>query len=377
MDSLRERLQQKWVMTVLALIIGIGLGLVYGWVISPVQWKDATPSLLRPDLRVDYLRMTIDSYTVNKDVDLAIQRYHQLGAQAADTLKEVGADPGEVNTTAIQNFSALVEIFEAGPTSVSTTSAVATSGTPVSQATAMPATAVPTGASRAASFILPACGVTLLLGLLLVGALVLRGRLGGSSKETTLDEAYDIPDPYAPGDDFVAPDVYDAGEPYPPPKDLSGSDFGGTQPASAGGVEALGTFRTIYNLGEDLYDDSFSVESPSGDFIGECGVGISDVMGAGEPKKVSAFEVWLFDKNDIQTVTKVLMSKYAYNDESTRNQLAAKGDPVLAEPGAVVSLETASLIVEARVVDMTYGQSALPSESFFERMTIEINAYPR
>ncbi len=82
--------------------------------------------------------------------------------------------------------------------------------------------------------------------------------------------------------------------------------------------DPLATFRTIYTLGDDLYDDSFSIESASGDFLGECGVGIGDMVGVGDPKKVSAFEVWLFDKNDIQTVTKVLMSRYAFNDDTTR-----------------------------------------------------------
>jgi hypothetical protein len=54
--------------------------------------------------------------------------------------------------------------------------------------------------------------------------------------------------------------------------------------------------------------------------------------------------------------------------------MAAKGDPIMGEPGAVVVLETASLQVEARIVDLTYGGGALPPESFFERMTIELRA---
>ncbi len=48
-----------------------------------------------------------------------------------------------------------------------------------------------------------------------------------------------------------------------------------------------------------------------------------------------------------------------------------------AENGAVVTLETASLRVEARVVDMTYGEGVLPAESYFERMTIELRALPK
>lgn len=379
MDAITDRLQQKWVVVAVAVVIGIALGLTYGWVISPVQWKDATPALLRPDLRADYLRMAINSYTVNKDVDLAMQRYQVLGESGPETLKEVGADPGEVSPTAIQNFSALIEIFQGGATSeVGGQATQVAEGTQPSEATAA-ATAVPAATgSRASSYILPVCGVTFLLGLLLLAALILRGRMGAATEETTLDEAYDMPDPYGVQDDFAQEPAFGMEAPYPADEPaMPEEDFGQAAVAEPPAAEALGTFRTIYNLGDDIYDNSFSIESPSGDFLGECGVGIGDVMGAGEPKKVSAFEVWLFDKNDIQTVTKVLMSKYAHNDETTRTQLAAKGDPILAENGAVVTLETELLVVEARIVDMSYGQSALPAESFFDQMTIEINAYPR
>jgi hypothetical protein len=136
-------------------------------------------------------------------------------------------------------------------------------------------------------------------------------------------------------------------------------------------------FMTTYVIGDDLYDDSFSIDDPSGAFLGECGVGISDTIGVGDPKKVTAFEVWLFDKNDIQTVTKVLMSSHAMNDPLIRQRLASKGEPVLVEPGQQILLETATLQLEARVIEQVYGQGALPSGSFFERLTLEIAVWPK
>ncbi len=57
--------------------------------------------------------------------------------------------------------------------------------------------------------------------------------------------------------------------------------------------------------------------------------------------------------------------------------MSAKGDPVLASSGEVIRLETASLEVEARVVDFKYGEGPLPPESYFERLTIELRAWPR
>jgi hypothetical protein len=151
-------------------------------------------------------------------------------------------------------------------------------------------------------------------------------------------------------------------------------------PAPAAAVDRgtpVGQYMSTYIMGDDLYDDSFSIETASGEFLGETGSGISKTIGVGDPKKVTATEVWVFDKNDIKTVTKVLMSEHAYNDEGTRAELAPKGEAVLVKPGAIVMLETQTLTVQARVVDLAYGSGALPPNSFFERLTIEISAWPK
>jgi hypothetical protein len=152
-----------------------------------------------------------------------------------------------------------------------------------------------------------------------------------------------------------------------------------TVPAS--GVQSGGGpaahFMTTYVIGDDLYDDSFSIDAQTGEFLGECGVGISDTIGVGDPRKVTAFEVWLFDKNDIQTVTKVLMSSHAMNDQAIRQRLASKGEPLQIEAGQQILLETATLQLEARVIELVYGQGALPQGSFFERLTLEIAVWPK
>jgi hypothetical protein len=335
MEALKGFIERKWVLPVIGLVVGIGLGLLYAWVISPVSWVDVTPNQLREDLRVEYLRMVIDSYSVHGDSDVAVERYLELGEYGSETLESVAEDPRGVSETAIQELDAVFEFAE-GTSTVSPEVAG-------SRSSSLGQTAM--------RLILPVCGVTLLLGLLLAGALVLRSRLGdkiGLFRERRgVDESLDRLD-----FEYDDEEEMDA-EPEP-----------------------LATFRTTYSLGSEHYDDSFSIENASGDFLGECGVGIGDIIGVGDPKKISAFEIWLFDKNDIQTVTKVLMSEFAFKDEETRNRLAAKGDPAKAENGGVVDLETASLKVEARIVDMTYGEAALPPESFFERITIELRAFP-
>jgi len=240
-------------------------------------------------------------------------------------LVEVGKDPGEVSPSEIQKFQALVAVES-----------------PIEEP---PEPAEEAAGFTASKILLPVLIVTLALGVLLAGALFVRRRMEVEPEGVYTEPVFEM----AEGD--VAPREVEIAE------------------------QPLANFRTTYTLGDDLYDDSFSIESATGDFLGECGVGIGEVIGVEEPKKVAAFEVWLFDKNDIQTVTKVLMSRYAFDDEESHTRLAAKGDPVLAESGVVVSLETASLKIDVRIVDMSYGEAPLPEESFFDRLTVELVAW--
>ncbi len=382
MDNMRAFFDRKTALVlVVSLLLGIGVGLLFGWVIAPVEWVDATPDVLREDLRVDHLRMIIDSYEVNLDAQLALKRYNELGETKDATLEMVAQDLAELDPSSIQKFQALVavegldiasteevpavdepvegEVVE-GESAEGEVAPVVTQDVP--EATTFATEAASTG-STASKYLLPVCGATLLIGLLLAAALFIRRRVETSEAQGYDD--YDMAVPVAPEDSAA----------HAVPADEM-PDWVSPPPAPA--EPTLATFRTTYTIGDDLYDDSFSIESPaSGDFLGECGVGIAEAIGMGEPKKVSAFEIWLFDKNDIQTVTKILLSNYTYNDVETRSRLSAKGDPVMAESGGIVTLETASLIVEARVVDITYGEGALPAESFFDRLTIELRAMPK
>ncbi len=344
MGTLSSLTERKWILPVAGLIGGILLGVLYAWVLNPVKWVDGEPHQLRADLQADYLRMAIDSYSINRDAELALQRYDALGEFAQDTLNDVSAEPDEVSTEAIQSFRALLEIEREF-------------GTEIEAEPEQPAESEEGSALGLNRFVVPVCGGTLAIAVLLAGALYLRSRSASEEEDQVPERMEALVSEREPVE--VAPE--------PPPPSIS--------PFAAD--DTIATFRTIYTIGEDDYDDSFSIESSTGEFLGECGVGIGELIGVGEPKKVSAFEVWLFDKNDIQTVTKVLMSDYAFRDDETRSRLSAKGDPVPAEPGGVVSLQTASLEVEARVVDMSYGRGTLPEGSYFERLTIELRAWSR
>ncbi len=162
-----------------------------------------------------------------------------------------------------------------------------------------------------------------------------------------------------------------------PPPDFAKGAAKSVKPTAWVGESSppIAQYVTQYALGDDRYDMSFSIEQGNGDFLGECGVGISETIGVGSPDKVTALEVWLFDKNDIRTLTKVMMSEHCFNDPALRAKLAAKGEAALVRKGEVVTLTTQTLKVNARIVDLQYGSGNLPTNSFFQMVKIELAAW--
>ncbi|HRE47670.1 MAG TPA: hypothetical protein PLD47_08095 [Aggregatilineales bacterium] len=136
-------------------------------------------------------------------------------------------------------------------------------------------------------------------------------------------------------------------------------------------------FMSTYIMGDDYFDDSFAIETSAGKFLGETGAGVSKVIGVGDPKKVTALEVWVFDANTTNTLTKVLMTEHAYRDEATRAELAPKGEAVMIKTGDAVLLETATLTIQARILDLAYATTAMPQDSVFERLSIQISAWAK
>ena len=71
----------RWILTLLAFVIGIALGLIYGWKINPVQYTDITPDVLRSDYQTDYVLMVAEAYRGEQDPALSAHRLAVLGSQ--------------------------------------------------------------------------------------------------------------------------------------------------------------------------------------------------------------------------------------------------------------------------------------------------------
>jgi hypothetical protein len=332
MDKIREQLHNPIATAIAGFVVGLIIGLpILGWGLWPVKWIDAEPSHLRADLQQDYLCTTIDSFVRTQNSVDAKARFELLGEDAEDLLDSMKPGTCALNENDLNTFRAAV----LGPTipKPSGTSEAETDGKEKS--------------SSSWGLAIGLLLATLVVGGVLVYLLVYRKRSFLTPEETTSD-AHDFERPRERNE-------------YPPEAQEA----------------PIAQYMTTYMIGDDLYDDSFSIDSPSGEFLGECGVGISETIGVGDPKKVTAFEVWLFDKNDIQTVTKVLMTPHAFNDPTILQRLSSKGDPVELRPEERILLETATLQLEARVVDMSLGGGALPENSYFERLTLELAVWPK
>lgn len=348
MEKIKEMFKKPLALPLGALLLGMILGLVVlGWGVWPLEWVDAAPADMQMDYQRDYLCMTIDSYIRNQDSGLVQLRWKGLGENASELLDTL--TPAVCGFSSSKEIEALKEMvpFVAAPkeqAGVETEQEGGLMGQSVAIEEVKPEN----------SFSIIPLLILVVLTVVVGGVFVIlmkRRSAGGS-----------------------APKIRNAKSRQP-----AQAEYKGSQAASGPAVKdpPLAQFMTTYRQGDDLYDDSFSIDSVNGEFLGECGVGIAETIGVGEPKKVAALEVWLFDKNDIQTVTKVLMSEYASEDSSLRQRLLSKGEPIKAEPGMSFVMETATLQLEAKVIDMVYARGPLPEDSNFSRLTMEISVWAK
>lgn len=343
----------------ISLVVGILIGwFIIGWGIAPVEWMNATPGHLREDYKSAYIAYAAQEFYSTGDLSLLQSR---LGldlpkSKAIPWVAEDGLFEADVTTAAEKVPSYRLESYAAA---ISSVQQIVMQGQafPAAEAEAetMPpaetdAEASTTGATPLATLLrIAAIGA---VALLVIGAAgVIWYRLSGRSRAAS-----------APQGQVPA---------------TTPSDVVTAEPGTGVGAADLPvkSFNTPYVLGDDYFDPSFSIEIGN-DFMGECGIGISETIGAGDPKKVTAFEAWLFDKSDIRTVTKVLASDYAYSDPDLRAKLEPKGEIVLLSPGQEITLETSALRVKARIRELEYAQGAsLPPTSFVQKVNFEIQAW--
>ncbi|MFL7790608.1 MAG: hypothetical protein AB8I69_00590 [Anaerolineae bacterium] len=343
--------QRKWAILVLGIILGLIVGLLYmQFRMNTLRWTNAGPDELRSDFKTDYLLWVARNYEAQSLANPDWARHKLLGVDYNNPEKR---KPAEVKAYAERVSSALdglAEFCASGkdPSLCGGEEAIRLrnlSGDIENAGNQQPEEP-PSILGNIWGVARPICLGALILLIFGGGGFILYRWWRGRQEEQEVREA-----------------IAERTRPV--------------TPTAAWGMEGapLAQFPTTYALGDDHFDPSFSIELDSGEFMGECGVGVSETIGVGAPNKVTAFEVWLFDKSDIRTVTKVVMSDYAFSDEALRTKLAPKGEPMLAKEGAEAVLETKTLRIKARIVEAKYGAGNLPQNSFFDRLSIDLAAW--
>ena len=69
----------RWTRFLIAILVGIGLGLIYGWLISPVKYVNTTPDTLDLQYKTDYVLMVAEVYNADKNLETAVRRLGSLG----------------------------------------------------------------------------------------------------------------------------------------------------------------------------------------------------------------------------------------------------------------------------------------------------------
>jgi len=82
----------NWIKFFVAMLIGMAIGLVYGWKISPIQYTDVPPNILREDYRSDYILMVAEAHQTEQNPEAAARRLAIFG----------GESPAQIVTSALE-----------------------------------------------------------------------------------------------------------------------------------------------------------------------------------------------------------------------------------------------------------------------------------
>ncbi len=74
-----SRRARRFLFFAVAILVGIAAGVIYGWVINPVEYVDTGPHTLRIDYKTDVVLMVAELYDAENDIYAAVERLVFLG----------------------------------------------------------------------------------------------------------------------------------------------------------------------------------------------------------------------------------------------------------------------------------------------------------
>ncbi len=361
----------RWIWIIGAFVVGLLVGwFLFGWLLFPVTYPDVPLSEVRPEDQAVYLQSVAQAYQTDPNQALAVQRLQLLGTQAEVEELMAGVAQRALDGGDIAAANQVYALATALGMNAGLPLVQATPVAPQATAVAVP-TAEPAAGTGTTSDLLPAL---LGIGILGAGIALALWLLTRRKPAVVPPQAGDYPGyeefpTYQEGEFSSAPvrerTVVDASMAATRQPTVATAPA----PASYRSGPVLQEFTASFVPGDASYDETFSIDAPGGGYLGECGMTFSEMIN-GDPNRIPAVEVWLFDKSDIRTVTKVLMSDFAYGNPGLREKLAPRGDAILARPGQGFVLDAQTLRLEGEIEDLEYLEAEGPARSAFRELTV-------
>jgi len=358
---MKSQARSAWGSVVVAFAFGLLVGwFAIGWWAWPIKWTNAEPVDLRQPAREEYLMAVASDYAMSRDAEAALRRLASWPS-AEEAYREIN-DLAEYSQTQGQMEAAqrLRQLAAVLPVAVGQ----------------QPAQVPPSmGYAKTLRSIVVAAAA---IGLAALGLLLFRRRGQAEprsvSRPTAIDRADSAEaDLETVDDDYLVDVEADQIESLVKPSapERAESPIPRFLRRSESKREEAWAFDAVY-AGEGMeFDQTFTLER-DGAYFGECGIGATTHLPQ-KPEQVSALEVWLFDKSDIRTIAKVLVSEQLYQDDALMKELTVRGDPVLAIPGTTIALEGNSIQANVRIERVEYLAGAA-ARAAFSRVVLRIQA---
>lgn len=102
----------RWIAFLLSILVGLAIGLYYGWVVSPVKYVDTTPDTLRVDYKTDFVLMVAEIYQADNSPENAIRNLSLLGDEASVALTEQAFDYAQTHGYGQSDLNLLTHLRE-------------------------------------------------------------------------------------------------------------------------------------------------------------------------------------------------------------------------------------------------------------------------
>jgi hypothetical protein len=70
---------RRWILFLISILVGIAIGVIYGWFIQPIVYTNTSPEALKQDYQTDYVLMVAEIYSLEENVAGATRRLASLG----------------------------------------------------------------------------------------------------------------------------------------------------------------------------------------------------------------------------------------------------------------------------------------------------------